>query len=310
MSGTEKDFCEWVVWLYHSGTKNSFHAQLWDLLTPNNAQTLSDSEGFVSISHQTECQADDNAIVLGIIKRSQYSTHALPFPLLLPYLHTYTHNHTFIQSLTHSRTVSAIQTHSYYSSKIRSSKLSRKGSIFNMQFSPFFIALMAPLALAVPLPKSTSDASSLVNRSVGAATIHNNCAFDITVNPSFNGGDKGFETILAGNSWSQKQMDFGGPGQGVSLKINKVGGSTDNVAQFEYTVDDAMALVFYDLSLINGNPFLDYVQYLTANGAGPDVDCKVGEKPCAAAYTWAEQVATKAAPQGSNLDYYICALPK
>ena len=160
---------------------------------------------------------------------------------------------------------------------------------------------MAPLALAAPL---------LFKRNVGAATIHNNCDFGITVHPTINGGDKATETIPAGKKWSQTQMDFGASGQGVSLKVNKVGGSSDNIAQFEYTVSDAMALVFYDLSLINGNPFVDYFQRLTASGAGPDIDCKAGEKPCAAAYTWPDQVATKAASLGSNLDYYICSAPK
>lgn len=172
------------------------------------------------------------------------------------------------------------------------------------------IALMAPLALAAPLPQPAGNAASLAKRNVGAATIHNNCNFDITVNPTMNGGDKGTQTIPAGRTWSQQQMDFGGAGQGVSLKIKKVGGSINNIAQFEYTVSEAMQLVFYDLSLINGNPFVDQLQRLSASGTGPSVDCKAGEQPCAAAYTWPEQVATKAAPLGSNLDYYICSISK
>ncbi|CAF9905688.1 MAG: hypothetical protein GOMPHAMPRED_003322 [Gomphillus americanus] len=161
---------------------------------------------------------------------------------------------------------------------------------------------LATMALAAPLPLS----APLASRDTGLVNIHNKCTFDIEVDTALPGSDSGTESIEANSTWTHQQINYGGLGQGISLKVRPTETDSDAIVQIEYTINDDMSLTFYDLSLINGNPFEDYVQNLTANGAGADVVCAQGAQICADAYRWADQVATKSAVAGTNLDFYLC----
>ncbi|KAI4154864.1 MAG: hypothetical protein LQ340_001391 [Diploschistes diacapsis] len=191
---------------------------------------------------------------------------------------------------------------------------------------------MATISLSAPLPSdntATVTTPSLVaKRDVGTTTVINNCGFDVWLD-RVTDVDSGMNIGLPANggTWSEpyQTREDGG---GISVKVNGGGKRDDilisvdcssiyiatdasNIAQFEYTVNFDSAQVFYDLSLVNGDPFAPYNQ-----GLHPDdqtctqLACQPGESPCAAAYNSPEEnPATHGCGQTANLVYYICGGP-
>lgn len=110
--------------------------------------------------------------------------------------------------------------------------------------------------------------------------INNTCSFDVTVwhvgdnpsGPSVVGARKYYYDVLA------NKADNSGPSVKVSIT-----GTQEVVAQLEYTV--GAELLYYDLSHINGHPFLPHgIELRSSIGSCTKVDCAPGEPVCAGAY--------------------------
>ncbi|KAI4140524.1 MAG: hypothetical protein LQ340_007857, partial [Diploschistes diacapsis] len=141
---------------------------------------------------------------------------------------------------------------------------------------------------------------------VGNAIVVNNCGFDINLRSvgSVVGGE---HTIGQGGSYSE-QFHLSGSGAGISIKMDKSPAdpvSGGPIAQFEYTL--AGSEVYYDLSLINGDPFSADLQVLRpAIASCPTVTCPANQVPCQEAYTSPDQPATKACASSGNLVFSVC----
>ena len=176
-----------------------------------------------------------------------------------------------------------------------------------MHFPTIAIATFAlPIALAAPAAKLAAPVSR--RQGFGVATVHNNCAFDISLDRVAD-TDPGPLDIPAGQGWGevyQQRADGGG----ISIKLSG-GDGPGGITQFEYTIDNDMGLVFYDLSLVNGDPFLPYSQVIVPSDPScVTVSCAPGESPCAAAYNvWNDDQATHGCGVATNLDLFLCAGP-
>ncbi|MCJ1332757.1 hypothetical protein MMC10_009451 [Thelotrema lepadinum] len=188
-----------------------------------------------------------------------------------------------------------------------------------MQFSTFALAaILAPLTLAAPaplaepnqlaLPAGVTEQPAAAAATVGNAVVKNNCGFtvylrsvDNTVGP--------LQTIKAGGSYSE-QFHTSGNGGGISLKMDKTGDPTGsgsgNIEQFEYTLSGST--VYYDLSTINGNPFVAYHNAIVPSiSTCHTITCNANENPCTASYYPGDPSnPTYACASSGNLVYNIC----
>lgn len=110
--------------------------------------------------------------------------------------------------------------------------------------------------------------------------INNTCSFDVTV--SHVADDPGNQIVVRGHSYYydvlQNKSDLSGP----SVKV-WITGTEEVVAQLEYTV--GADVLYYDLSHIDGHPFLPYgIELRSSIGDCTKVDCAAGELICPGAY--------------------------
>lgn len=157
----------------------------------------------------------------------------------------------------------------------------------------------------------------------GSAVIKNSCGDDVYF---WAVGDTpgSMITVPAGTSYPQAYFCKTGGG-GPSLKIgtkypsgSKVGeipGIWDipqaNFTQFEYTVGSAgppANAVFYDISNINGYPFMCGGVKMTSSDGSVNVACPKGVEKCQAAYNQPyDDHATGSAPDHVNLTLELCS---
>ena len=111
----------------------------------------------------------------------------------------------------------------------------------------------------------------------------------------------------SGGTWSEQYQTP--EGSGVSIKINN--GDQNNIVQFEYTIDPDMSMVFYDLSLVNGNPLRDFFQTIVPDDTTcPSITCQPGQVPCPDAYNSPdENSASHGCTQTAGIRYYLCGGP-
>ncbi|PGH02920.1 hypothetical protein GX51_04376 [Blastomyces parvus] len=156
-----------------------------------------------------------------------------------------------------------------------------------------FVAAVAAFATLVP--------SVLA----GNAIVRNNCPFPVYLQSVGNTGNVPEHTIQSGGVF-QEQYRENPNGGGISLKIsNKPSGA--QITQFEYTL--AGPKVFYDVSNINGYPFVDYGLSLasTTHAGCPAINCPPGVKLCHDAYNKPDDNhATKACASASDLTMTLC----
>ncbi|MCJ1327673.1 hypothetical protein MMC10_004345 [Thelotrema lepadinum] len=183
-----------------------------------------------------------------------------------------------------------------------------------MQFFTIAALLMGSGVLSAPVPSEdpilpTGVSPNPVKRDLGSATIINNCPFDVSLD-RVTDVDTGEQLPVAANGgqWTEEYQTRA-DGGGISIKVNN--GDPGNIAQFEYTIDWDMGLVFYDLSLINGDPFSTVYQGLIPDDQTcPQVQCQPDEQPCAAAYNSPyENKATHGCAQTSSVAFYLCGPP-
>ncbi|MCJ1325074.1 hypothetical protein MMC10_001736 [Thelotrema lepadinum] len=176
------------------------------------------------------------------------------------------------------------------------------------------LAIVAPFAIAAPTPITTpnpaaaaiTDAdSSTAAGGVGSMIIQNHCSWSISLS-SVGSSPGPVVDVAAGKSYSE-QFHTTSTKAGVSIKIVKDGNplAASNITQVEYTL--VGPLVYYDLSLINGDAFAgEHNAIVPATSSCPQVTCAAGEVPCKEAYTSPPQPKTKACTSSGNIVYNIC----
>lgn len=149
----------------------------------------------------------------------------------------------------------------------------------------------------------------------GRATVVNNCGFDVSykvVGPGTSGNIKPLPLPKSGYSQSFAQS--------ISVKLYKSsdlnsGKSIDSVpvSQFEFSADTGK--VYYDISNINGNPFMaegtrhkpTTLQPPGFENSCVEVDCPAGAATCTAAYNQPDDVRTKVCPDTDDLTFTLCS---
>lgn len=130
-----------------------------------------------------------------------------------------------------------------------------------------------------PLVQSTTPAK---RQNVGSAIVQNNCPFDINlISTSDLSGN--VQLVPAGQSYREQ---FGGTsGAGISIKMSPDDDWSYNLAQFEYTYQPENNQVWYDISFVNGNPYMgNNQQIITGDATCPSPFCAAGDSDCNQAY--------------------------
>ena len=162
----------------------------------------------------------------------------------------------------------------------------------------------APLDATIPRGTSSNlvPSSTLIyKRNVGSAHVINNCPFGVTLQPVRHGNANPAVHVAPNSTWAESFQ----PTTSVKIWTN----DPSHPAQFEYDVEASK--VWYDLSLINGNPFGDkYQALIPAQANCGQVQC-LPNQHCDLAYnTPSENTATHGCPQSSDVMYYLCEGPK
>lgn len=134
--------------------------------------------------------------------------------------------------------------------------------------------------LAAPLAEPINhENNSLVRRSEGWWQVENRCSDTIYYTSVDEVG------TVVGNGYVEPGTttlgDYGSNKNGLSVKMCWTSGCSDPY-QFETTVDDATGLVSYDLSAVDGNPFINVANGVyPSDGSGPTYWCVAGDESCA-----------------------------
>ncbi len=157
----------------------------------------------------------------------------------------------------------------------------------------------------------------------GSAIVKNSCGEDVYFwSCGEHPGD--MITVKAGQSHTQgyySKPDGGGPSLKIGVKYSegpKKGQIPDiwdlpppDMTQFEYTVGTAgppAKAVFYDISNINGYPFVSGGVKMTSSDSSVNVVCPKGVKQCQAAYNQPfDDRATGSAPDHLDLTLELCS---
>lgn len=137
------------------------------------------------------------------------------------------------------------------------------------------IALAATLSsvLAVPIVKTNTIAN---RQAPGWWQVQNNCDFTIfysSVNEQVTVVPDGY--VEPGTTTSGA---FAGDLDGLSVKLCSDAAGCANPYQFETTVDMETGQIFYDLSAVNGDPFIGGPRSIyPSDGSGPTFSCASGD---------------------------------
>ncbi|MCJ1328332.1 hypothetical protein MMC10_005008 [Thelotrema lepadinum] len=125
--------------------------------------------------------------------------------------------------------------------------------------------------------RPVDSVSNELHISLGSAIVNNKCDFTIFIVSKINVGP-GPQTTLEPGSAFEQTFQQPTDGSGIRLIVTKEAGSSDRF-QFEYTI--AESVVFYDISLVNGDPFLSDGFSLGAfDESCGGVSCGIGDRSC------------------------------
>ena len=143
----------------------------------------------------------------------------------------------------------------------------------------------------------------------GVATLVNACGYDIFYAPTSGSEWSGMVSLPPGGSYS---LPYADPGQGTSIKVSPADDLSGPITQLEFTWADGK--INYDISNINGNPFMANGMVLTPsmsndpnNPSCVPVDCPAGDGTCTAAYNQPDDTATKVCSDAASLTMVVCA---
>ena len=141
--------------------------------------------------------------------------------------------------------------------------------------------------------------------SVGTARVVNNCGTEVyfaSVAQSVNDA----MSVLPASGMSET---YSLPGVGISIKL--AANESGPVTQFEFTWQDGD--IYYDISNINGNPFIEGGMELVPSMVGDSnypscqsVSCPAGQQVCTAAYNTPDETKTLVCNQDSDLVMTLC----
>ncbi|EEH17357.2 hypothetical protein PABG_07518 [Paracoccidioides brasiliensis Pb03] len=137
----------------------------------------------------------------------------------------------------------------------------------------------------------------------GTAKVQNNCGYPVYLWSV--GGDNGQMNVIPPNHSYAEQYRVARNGGGISLKISK-NQNLASITQFEYTL--AGNKLFYDISAINGEPFVnDGISLSSPNGNCHKVICPPGESPCKSVYNKPnDDFATHSCSAAADLTLVLC----
>ena len=169
--------------------------------------------------------------------------------------------------------------------------------------------LFSTFALGIVLASLTQAAPTESVKPVGKAIVNNHCSFPVYL-ASVGSTAGHVRTISAGETFSEIYETFS-TGGGVSIKVaaSTSGLTSGPLSQFEYTLIPSSQLVYYDLSMVNGDAFAEYRNTIIPSVASCEsVLCTAGEKPCTAAYIRPDtNQAVHACTSSAIITYHICA---
>lgn len=187
-----------------------------------------------------------------------------------------------------------------------------------MQFTTSVVvmaaALLSTTSLAVPVAEAAPGPvtrislynGTLSRREAGYAQIWNKCqGFTIYYSEVVENGVR--STGMVGPS-SRKTLYFPTMTKdGVSVKMCKGAPNCANPFQFEYTWDQAAARTYYDMSAVNGDPFVGYSRYVyPSDGSGATYSCPPGVDSSSCEFTAPTNGPVGNADDGTVIVCQIC----
>jgi len=187
-----------------------------------------------------------------------------------------------------------------------------------MHFPMTMLALAATLlpttTVAAPVADALAEYPSESNVHDGAlerrgpsgyVEVWNKCSFNVYFQQVAQQGNVGTVTFLPANTktglYYQASMD------GVSLKACKGTTTCSNPYQFEYTYDGDNGLVYYDLSAVNGDPFVAVNRRVyPSDGSGPTYHCNAGDTSNDCQFTNPTNGPVGAASANAILTFQLC----
>jgi hypothetical protein len=137
----------------------------------------------------------------------------------------------------------------------------------------------------------------------GSANVINQCECDVYLWSIANSAGATMQTLASGNSSYSEEYRTNPDGGGISIKLSKLS-NQDHISQFEYTMSGET--IFYDMSNINGYPFIEEGLILTGSmDVCPSVNCPAGTD-CSQAYNLPDDVRTLGCPVEADLTVILC----
>ncbi|MCJ1331531.1 hypothetical protein MMC10_008222 [Thelotrema lepadinum] len=178
-----------------------------------------------------------------------------------------------------------------------------------MQFkSSFLAALVASVAAAAPAPSLQLDHSNPIpgtveltpRQGVGSVFVVNECSFTVFVRSQTNTGTGALSTLSPGGTYAQKfQMPASG---GTAILVARSDPSTfPSRLTVEYSISGST--IFYDVSLVNGNPFQAQGFDLSPRNVPgcADINCPANVANCNGSGSQ-----TKTCSEAANLQLNLC----
>lgn len=146
---------------------------------------------------------------------------------------------------------------------------------------------------------------------VGKINVQNKCSQSLWyVSVGNDAGD--YQELKPSDDYSEQYRIKNGSKGGISIKVKKLKDApdTNGLAQLEYTLSPGQKKVYYDYSLVNGqpNPFADDgVTFTPSETSCPTVQCPSNQKNCSAAYNKPDDDhATHACVDSASIQVVFC----
>lgn len=141
---------------------------------------------------------------------------------------------------------------------------------------------------------------------LGKVTVQNKCPHAIYYTSVDGSADAPTKAIQPNKVHTEEYRVNTKTHGGISIKVNKSPKLTDPIAQIEYTLTSPT--MFYDLSFVNGDPFVKEGVTLTPSDKKcVKVDCPPGVAKCPGAYKFpTDDQATHQCADSANLDVVFC----